>query len=74
MVLQPFIGPWPHFKFPESIYNYIWLWVLRDSEQTHPLVREGPLHEEASTCLTKEHVKSGHGPQRAARHQDILAD
>jgi hypothetical protein len=23
---------------------------------------------------TKEHVKSGHGPQRAARHQDILAD
>jgi hypothetical protein len=42
--------------------------------QTRPLVREGALHQEASTCQTKEHVKSGHGSQRAARHQDILAD
>jgi hypothetical protein len=39
-----------------------------------PLVREGALHQEASTCQTKEHVKSGHGPQRAAWHQNRLAD
>jgi hypothetical protein len=42
--------------------------------QARPLVREGALHEEASTCRTKESLKLGHGPQRAARHQDILAD
>jgi hypothetical protein len=42
--------------------------------QTRPLVREGALLEEENVCQTKEHVKSGHGPQRAARHQDILAD
>jgi hypothetical protein len=42
--------------------------------QTRPLVREGALHEEGSTCQTKEHVKSAHGPQRAARHQDVPAD
>jgi hypothetical protein len=34
--------------------------------QTRPLVKEGALHEEGSTYQTKEHVKSGHGPQRAA--------
>jgi hypothetical protein len=39
-----------------------------------PLVREGALHEEASTCQTKEHVKSGHEPQGAVRHQDMLTD
>jgi hypothetical protein len=42
--------------------------------QTCPLVREGTLHKEASTRQTKEHVKPGHGPQRVARHQDVLAD
>jgi hypothetical protein len=42
--------------------------------QTRALVREGALHEEASTCQTKEHIKSGHGPQRAAWHHDVLAD
>jgi hypothetical protein len=41
--------------------------------QASPLAREGALHEGAITCQTKEHVKSGHGPQRTARHQDILA-
>jgi hypothetical protein len=45
------------------------LWKI----QTRPLVREGALRQEASIYQTKEHVKSGHGPQRAARHQDILA-
>jgi hypothetical protein len=53
------------------------LWPVSDVHckiQTRTLVREGALHEEASTCQTKEHVKSGHGPQRAARHQDMLAD
>jgi hypothetical protein len=29
--------------------------------QTRPLARRIVLHEEASTCRTKEHVKSGHG-------------
>jgi hypothetical protein len=42
--------------------------------QTRPLVREGALNEEATICETKEHVKSGHGPQRAARHRDVLSD
>jgi hypothetical protein len=53
------------------------LWPVSDVHckiQTRPLVREGALHEEASTCQTKEHVKSGHGPQGAARHQDRLND
>jgi hypothetical protein len=30
--------------------------------ETRPLVREGALHEEASTCQTKGRVISGHGP------------
>jgi hypothetical protein len=42
--------------------------------QTRPLVRKRARHQEASTCQTKELVKSGHGLQRAARHQDVLAD
>jgi hypothetical protein len=53
------------------------LWLVNDAHwkiQTRPLVKEGVLHDEESTRETKEHVKSGHGPQRAARHQDILAD
>jgi hypothetical protein len=32
------------------------------------------LHEEVSNCQTKENLKSGHGPERWARHQDELAD
>jgi hypothetical protein len=39
-----------------------------------PLVREGALSEEERTCQTEERVKSGHDPQRAARHQNLLAD
>jgi hypothetical protein len=35
--------------------------------QTRSLIRGGALHEEASIYQTKEHVKSGHWPQRAAR-------
>jgi hypothetical protein len=31
--------------------------------RNRPLVREDALHEETSMCQTKEHVKSGHGPQ-----------
>jgi hypothetical protein len=53
------------------------LWPVSDVHckiQTCPLIREGALHEERITCQTKEHVGSGHGPQRAARHQDILVD
>jgi hypothetical protein len=53
------------------------LWPVRDVHckiQTRPLVRVGALHDEGSTCQTKEHVKSGHGPQRVARHQDVLDD
>jgi hypothetical protein len=42
--------------------------------QTRPHVREGALHEEGSTYQTREHVESGHGRQRAGRHQDVLAD
>jgi hypothetical protein len=38
--------------------------------QTRPLVKEGTQHEKGSIFQTEEHVKSGHGPQRAARHQD----
>jgi hypothetical protein len=51
------------------------LWPVSDVHykiQTRPLVREGTLHEEGRRRQTKEHVKSGHGPQRAARHQDRL--
>jgi hypothetical protein len=54
-----------------------WLWPLSDvrcKTQTRPLVREDALHEEASTCQTKERVKSDHGLQRAARNQGVLAD
>jgi hypothetical protein len=42
--------------------------------QAGPLVREGALHEEESVCQNKEHVKSGHGPQRVDRHRDRLAE
>jgi hypothetical protein len=44
--------------------------------QTSPLVREGVPRQRAKqfSCKRKEKVKSGHGPQRGARHQDILTD
>jgi hypothetical protein len=42
--------------------------------QISPLVREGALHNDTSKCQIKGNLKSSHGPQRAARHQDILAD
>jgi hypothetical protein len=40
--------------------------------QTRPLVREGAQDEEQSNCPAKESkkVKSGHGTQRGARHQE----
>jgi hypothetical protein len=42
--------------------------------QTHPLVREGSLLEEANKCKSKENLKSGHELHSAAKHQDQLAD
>jgi hypothetical protein len=40
--------------------------------QTHPLVREGVPRQWAKQLSgkRKEKEKSGHGPQRGARHQD----
>jgi hypothetical protein len=52
------------------------LWQVSDVQgkiQIRPLVREGALHEEASTCQTKEHVKCGRGPKKSAHCQDELA-
>jgi hypothetical protein len=44
--------------------------------QTRPLFREGAQGEEQSNfpAKQKEKGKSGHGPQRGSRHQDILTD
>jgi hypothetical protein len=44
--------------------------------QTRPLVREGAQKRRAKqfSGKRKKKVKSGHGPQRGARHQDILTD
>jgi hypothetical protein len=44
--------------------------------QTHLLVREGAPRRRAKqfSGKRKNKVKSGHGPQRGARHQDILTD
>jgi hypothetical protein len=44
--------------------------------QTRPLVREGAPRRKAKQLSgkRKEKVKSNHGPQRGARHQDILTD
>jgi hypothetical protein len=44
--------------------------------QTRPLVREGAPRRRAKqfSGKRKEKQKSGHGPQRGARHQDILTD
>jgi hypothetical protein len=53
------------------------LWSLSNVHckiQTRPLIKEGALHEDESKCQTKENLKLGHGPQRAARHRDELAD
>jgi hypothetical protein len=62
-----------HFVF--FLRSYMILFIFQPCKiQTRPLVREGALHEEASICQTKEHVKCVHGPQRGARHQDILTD
>jgi hypothetical protein len=38
--------------------------------QDCPLVREGTLHEEISTCQTEENVKSANWLEKAARHRD----
>jgi hypothetical protein len=43
------------------------------SIQIRPLDREGALHEEARKCQAKKNIKSDHGPQTAAQHQDELA-
>jgi hypothetical protein len=40
--------------------------------QTRPLVREGAPKQ--LSAKRKEKVRYGHGPQRGARHQDILTD
>jgi hypothetical protein len=44
--------------------------------QIRPLVREGAPRRRAKqfSGKRKEKVKYGHGPQRGARHQDILTD
>jgi hypothetical protein len=44
--------------------------------QTRPLLREGAPRRIAKQLSgkRKEKVKSGHGPQRDAQHQDILTD
>jgi hypothetical protein len=42
--------------------------------QTHPLVRGGAPHEEVCICETSKNLKSGHGPQMVAGHQNKLAD
>jgi hypothetical protein len=44
--------------------------------QTRPLVRKGAPSRRSNqfSDKRKEKVKSGHGPQRGARHQDILTD
>jgi hypothetical protein len=44
--------------------------------QIHPLIREGAPRWTAKefSGKRKEKVKSGHGPQRSAGHQDILTD
>jgi hypothetical protein len=44
--------------------------------QTRPLVREGAPKRRAKqfSDKRKEKVKSGHGPQRGARRQDMLTD
>jgi hypothetical protein len=49
---------------------------LRYKLQTSPLVREDAPRRRAKQLSgkRKEKVKSGHGPQRGARHQDILTD
>jgi hypothetical protein len=44
--------------------------------QTRPLVRVGAPRQSAKQLSGKDmkKEKSGHGPQRGARHQDILTD
>jgi hypothetical protein len=44
--------------------------------QIGPLVREGAPRQRAKqfSSKRKEKIKSGHGPQRGARHQNILTD
>jgi hypothetical protein len=50
--------------------------VLHYKLQTRLLVREGTPRRRAKQLSGKINVKvkSGHGPQRGARHQDILTD
>jgi hypothetical protein len=49
---------------------------LHYKSQIHPLVREGAQRRGAKqfSGKRKEKVKSDHGPQRGARHKDILTD
>jgi hypothetical protein len=49
---------------------------LRYKSQTRPLVKEGAAKRRAKEISgkRKKKVKSGHGPQRGARHQDGQAD
>jgi hypothetical protein len=44
--------------------------------QARPIVREGATRRRGKQFSGKgrENEKSGHGPQRGARHQDILTD
>jgi hypothetical protein len=46
--------------------------VLHYKLQTRPLIREGDPRRRAKQFYgkRKEKIKSGHGPQRGARHQD----
>jgi hypothetical protein len=49
---------------------------LQNKLQTRPLVRQGAPRRRAKqfSGKIKEKVKFGYGPQRGARHQDILTD
>jgi hypothetical protein len=50
--------------------------ILHYKLQTHPLIREGAPKRRVKqfSSKRKEKVKSGHGPQRGARNQDILTE
>jgi hypothetical protein len=50
----------------------MWLWVLRDSDSTMRTAKYRPVLSSERTPNRKKQVH-GHGLQRTARHQDLLA-
>jgi hypothetical protein len=53
----------------------VWLRVLRDSDHWQIALQiTDPSSRQQFSGKRKEKVKSGHGPQRGARHHDILTD